>query len=128
MKFNLIREQANADAELWGDGEYEFEIVDAREKVSLAGNEMIELRVRIFRPDGASRTISDYLLAKRMGKLRNASVACGLLDKYQTGDLSGENFVGKRGRLKLAVEKSKNGYPDRNVVANYLESSLRAWD
>ena len=126
MKFNPIREQANAEQELWENGEYEFEIIDATEKVSKSGNAMIELRVRISKPDGASHTISDYLLAKRMGKLRNASVACGLLDKYQRGDLSDENFVGKRGRLRLAVEKSKNGYPDHNVVAYYLESTPQA--
>ena len=126
MKFNPIREQANVEQELWENGQYEFEIIDATEKVSRSGNEMIELRVRISRPDGASRTISDYLLAKQIGKLRNASAACGLLDKYQTGELSDENFVGKRGRLKLAVEKSNNGYPDHNVVAYYLKSTLQA--
>ena len=83
MKFNPVREQAMADQaiadkEIWEKGVYQFEIVDAMEKVSRSGNEMIELRVKVSRPDGASRIISDYLLAKQMGKLRNASASCGL--------------------------------------------------
>jgi len=38
-----------------------------------------------------ARTISDYLLAETPEKLRHASEACGLLDRYDTGNLSATN-------------------------------------
>jgi hypothetical protein len=70
--------------------------------------------------------IPDYLVEKRAEKLKHAAAACGLLDKYETGSLPASDFRGKRGRLKLAVEKGKNGYADRNVVADYLVTTLPA--
>jgi hypothetical protein len=54
-------------------------------------------------------------------KLRHAAAACGLLGEYETGELSGRDFLGKRGKLKLAIEKDRtHKYPDKNVVADYL--------
>ena len=98
---------------------------EAVEKVSQSGgNPMIELKVKISRPDGASRVIPDYLVEKRADKLKHAAAACGLLDKYETGSLPASDFRGKRGRLRLTVEKGKNGYPPRNVVADYLVTTL----
>ena len=125
MQFKPCSEEEIADRKLWAKGVYPFEIVEAAEKVSQSGgNEMIELRVKISRPDGASRVLPDYLVAKRIEKLRNAAAATGLLDRYEAGSLADADFRGKRGRLKLTVEKGKNGYPDRNVVADYLVTTL----
>ena len=100
-------------------------IMEAVEKVSQSGhNPMIELKVKISRADGASRVIPDYLVEQRAEKLKHAAAACGLLDKYESGSLPGSDFRGKRGKLKLAVEKGKNGYPDRNVIADYMVTRL----
>jgi hypothetical protein len=125
MIFKPCTEQEIADRKLWSKGAYPFEIVDAAEKVSQSGgNPMIELKVRVTRPDGTSRVLPDYLVAQRIEKLRNAAAATGLLDRYEAGSLSDVDFRGKRGRLKLAIEKGKNGFPDRNVVADYLVTML----
>jgi len=120
MNFQPRTEQEIQDAKLWKKGEYAFEVADATEKQSKAGNPMIELRLRIT--DGKSaRSISDYLLDETAGKLRHAASACGLLDKYDHGSLSDSDFKGRRGRLVLGVEKDRaKVYPDKNVVIDYV--------
>ena len=61
-------------------------------------------------------------------RLRHAAAACGLLDKYLNGILSDDDFVGRRGKLKLTIEKGTKGYPDKNVVADYVCSGLKGED
>jgi hypothetical protein len=119
MQFQPKTEKEIAESRLLPRGEYDFEIIDAKETTSAAGNDMIELKLRVSHGDGSPRTLTDYLLARRAGKLRNCCSACGVLDKYESGVVSDDDFPGKRGRLKLAVEKKK-GWPDRNVIADYV--------
>src|SRR6185437_13289413 len=125
MNFKPCTEQEIADRKLWPKGDYAFEITDASEKVSQqGGNPMIELKVKLTRPDGLPKTITDYLLEKTPEKFRHCCAACGpeLLAKYESGMVAEDDFVGKRGKLRLTVEKAKkdSGYPDRNVIADYV--------
>jgi hypothetical protein len=119
MQFEPKTEKEIAESRLLPKGEYDFEIIDAKETTSAAGNNMIELKLRVSNGNGLARTLTDYLLARRAAKLLNCCAACGLLDKYESGVVSDDDFPGKRGRLKLAVEKKK-GWPDRNVIADYV--------
>lgn len=102
-------------------GVFQFEIVEAWEKTSNAGNPMFELKVNVTNGNGISRTLADYLLPKgvRAEKLLHCCVACNMRDKYESGAVSPGDFVGKRGRIRLGLEKKK-GYPDRNVIDDYL--------
>ena len=95
MTFEPKTEQEIAESKLWSKGEYGFEIVDASEKNSkTSGKPMIELKVKLYDGKGTGRTITDYLLAETPEKLRHCADACGLLDKYNTGALSGGDFRG----------------------------------
>jgi hypothetical protein len=123
VNFKPCSEQEIADRKLWPKGDYAFEIVEAEEKVSQqGGNPMIELKLKISRPDGLPKTMTDYLLEKTPERFRHCCEACGLLAKYESGVVSDDDFVGKRGRLRLTIEKAKKNseYPDRNVIADYL--------
>jgi hypothetical protein len=104
-------------------GEYDFEIVSAVDKVSTAGNEMIELRVKIFDSFGQPvNQIFDYLLnTDRMAyKLRHCCRACGLLSEYESKRLDSSQFVGHTGKCLIDVQKDKSGsFPDRNVITDY---------
>lgn len=121
MKFQPSSEEAIAANKVWPKGVYDFHIVDAEEKLSESkGNPMIELKIEIARRDGATRVIRDYLVAQRAEKLLHAAAACGVSGKYLAGSLSDDDFVGKRGSLKLGIEKSKN-YPAKNVVLDYVQ-------
>lgn len=120
MNFKPSTEQEITDRKLWPKAVYPFEIIEGEDKVSQGGNNpMIELKVKISRPDGSSRTITDYLLEKTPEKLLHCCKATGLLDRYESGSVSGPELRGKRGKLRLGIEKKK-GYPDRNVVADYV--------
>ncbi len=45
----------------------------------------------------------------------------GLTAQYQAGELLAEDFVGRTGKAKVAIEKDKSGqYPDRNRIEDYL--------
>jgi len=121
MKFTPKSEKEIAEEKLLPEGTYPFEISKGEDKVSKSGNEMIELLVRVFKPDGNFLLVSDYLLESMAYKLRHAAEACGLLHEYESGTLLGSNFIGKTGELKLGIQKDKNGtYPDKNVVKDYI--------
>jgi len=120
MNFQPKTEQEIQDAKLWKKGDYDFAVEDGADKTSSKGRPMIELKLRLSDGKGNSRPITDYLLAETPEKLRHAASACGLLDRYETGSLAGAEFKGKRGRLKLIVEKAKGEYGPKNAVQDYI--------
>ncbi len=81
---------------------------------------MIEINVEITRKDGARKFVRDWLLPQRPMKLLRACMACGVENKYRDGVLSDDDLLGKRGRLKLGIERASGEYPRRNVVVDYL--------
>lgn len=107
----------------WHDGR----IDEATEKLSNAGNDMIELTVVVFAPDGSQRTLPDWLTAsdRAAQKLRNACVAVGALPTYEAGEITAVNFPGHAVRVKIGVEKRK-GWPDRNVIEDYAPAAAGA--
>ena len=121
MEFVPKNEKQLAENRPLHAGVFSFEILEAWEKTSQAGNPMFELKVQISNGNGISRTLADYLLPKgvRAEKLLHCAIACGLRHEYDSGSLPASSFVGKRGRLRLGLEKKK-GFPDRNVIEDYL--------
>lgn len=125
-----IKEESNVN---WPAGEYEFEVVpDAtlgqnmvytKDDTSAKGNDMIVLVLRVYNAKGQSRIIIDYLLEAMAFKLRHACEACGLLAKYQGGELHAHDFVGKTGKLKLKIQPAKGEYKEKNVVDDYIVSA-----
>ncbi len=124
MKFTPKSDKELAEEKLLlPEGQYPFEISQGENKVSKAGNDMIELLVRVFKEDGTFLLISDYLMEAVLYKVSHACKACGLEDAYNKGELHGKDFVGKTGYLKLGIQKDKNGvYPDKNVIKDYIVS------
>lgn len=123
MKFTPKSEQEIAEENLLTPGVYGFEIVDAEDTTSKAGNDMIKLTVHVFAEDGSPVTIFDYLMEKVAYKLRHAAEACGLIGEYESGTLDAFDFKGKTGRCKIVIQKDKSGqFPDKNGIADYIKS------
>jgi hypothetical protein len=117
MRFNP---DANEGANLLPEGEYEFEVIRANEATSANGNDMIVLRLRAG-SNGTSKVVTDYIVSKQIRKVRVVARACGLLDLFDSGEILAEHFLGRKGYVRLAIEKSRNPqYPDRNVVDRYV--------
>lgn len=121
MRFTAKTDKEIAEEKLIPEGEYSFEISGAVDKQSKAGNDMIELTVRVYKPDGNFFLLSDYLMEAMLYKVSHCAQACGLHDRYMSGELAADEFIGKTGTLKIGIQKDKNGqYPDKNVVKDYV--------
>jgi hypothetical protein len=127
MRFTPVsEEEANAQSSgVWPNGDYDFEIKDATEKESAAGNEMTELEVWLYDNDGKRKMVFDYLVAteKSAWKIRHFAASCGLLPQYERGSLSANEMVGRTGKCTIATQPAKDGYPAKNVIRVYLKAA-----
>ncbi len=131
-------EKERLSALLLADGDYDFEIgagaEDAVDEVSKSNNDMIHVKLRVYTGQGEGwKFVDDYLLEAMPGKLRHACEATGLLEKYESGNLSADDFKGKCGKVKLTKQKGKakgdgtlDFYPDKNTVKDYVVSATPA--
>lgn len=121
MKFTPKTEKEIIEEGLLPVNTYDAEITAAAEETSAKGNDMIKLKLGVFDDEGTQRVIFDYLLESMPLKLRHAAEACGLVDEYESGSLSADDFVGKNVRVKVGIKKDKTGqYPDSNGIMDYI--------
>lgn len=128
MKFQPKSEKEIAEANLWPRGEYAFEILESEDAKDKNNNDMLKLKVKVFKDSGASQNIFDYVSGAWMEfKLRHLADACGMLKEYETGELEAYSFVGKTGTCKIGVSVDKTGqYPDKNSIQDYLVANGNA--
>lgn len=120
-----MRFEPKSDAELYKlleKGEYDFEVIEAQEKVSKNGNEMIEVALKVFGPD-KQHVIKDWIVDG--AKLKRFCESIGAADTYQSGELSADAVVGMSGKCKVAVEESEQ-YGDRNKIAGYVTAKKKS--
>lgn len=122
MRVQPKSEKEIAEANLWPEGVYSFEIIEAEETTSKAGNEMIAMRVKLFNAQGASMLVDDYLVdtPRAAYKVRHCAVACGLLGEYEKGELFARDLERRTGNVKVVVRKGTGDYPYKNQIADYL--------
>ena len=122
MRFTPKSEKELNEERLLPEGNYPFQISQAESKLSKKGNEMIELLVRVYKPDGQFILVTDYLMEAMMFKLLHCCQACGLEEQYNQGILDARDFIGKTGMLKLKIDPEKDGFPPKNSVKDYIKS------
>lgn len=102
-------------------GVYDYQVIEAKDRISKSGNEMIELRLRVWDEKGSERTIFDYLLDSMSHKIRHFSEVNDLLDKYNSGEIEAMDCIGKAGKVEIVIQKDKTGmYGDKNSVKDYV--------
>jgi hypothetical protein len=104
------------------EGEYDFMVFSSIDKISEAGNEMIHITLSI-KHNNKNYFVNDYLLDtdKMSFKLRHLCESLNLMDKYNSGNLDSFELLNKIGRVKISIQKDKNGkYGPQNVVKDYL--------
>lgn len=121
MKFTPKSEKELKEANLIEPGIYDFEVMTAINKKSKSGDDMIELRLKVWDKDGKERTIFDFLTEKMLHKVKHFSDVAKLSDKYESGNLDAFDCIGKSGKAKIGIQKDKTGeYPDKNTVKDYV--------
>jgi Protein of unknown function (DUF669) len=134
MRFDPQTDEQLATMDLMEEGIYPCEVVTASDKVSRSGNEMIELKLRVWDQRGRERLIFDYLLPQMAKKLKHFAVAAGLADKYEMGTISSEDCVGKQMSVEISIQAGKQkpdgsgDYPPKNSVKDYSASSSSGVD
>jgi len=113
---------AATNRELLAEGEYEFEITDAEEAVSRAGNEMIKISCKVDAK--IPRFINDYLVGSEKAFWKVKSLCCSVgIENMQPGMvLEPSDLVGKRGVCVIAIEQDEydgNNF-ERNTINDYL--------
>jgi uncharacterized protein DUF669 len=107
--------------ETLSEGSYPFVVIDANEKQSQSGNEMIELQLLVKGPNGNELRVFDHLVftPKSYWKIDAFRVATGeKLVPGQTVSLEPEDCVDREGKVFLTVEKFEGR--ERNKVQEYL--------
>jgi hypothetical protein len=121
MQFKPKTEDEIQRENLLEEGAYPFQVVEAAEGKSKKGNDMITVKLRLYRPSGGECFVFDYLLEAMAFKLLHFCEEVGLADKYEAGTLTDEDCVGKEGMVMIGIQDAKGGYPAKNVVADYGE-------
>lgn len=107
------------------DGEYDFEVLDTDDKPSkTSGNAMFTLKQNFFAEDGSGHIVTTYIaLGSNFGErlLRHAADTCGLIDIYNSGNLTPADFRDRNGRAKIKIQEGNKEYPNpKNVVVDYI--------
>src|SRR5688500_5679705 len=101
MKVTPKTEKQLSEERNYPDGEYPFEVVESKDKVSQAGNEMIHLKLKCFTPDGRQFFVDDYLMDSMGFKLRHFCEEVGLIEKYESGNLKDFDCQHKEGIVQI---------------------------
>lgn len=121
----IINEKRKADeARLLQAGTYPFEVMDAKEMNSRAGDPMIKLVLKVWDDAGREHTVFDYLLfvGNFKFKMRHFFEGTGAIDKFNSGRISDLDCLNKSGKCEIISQKDKSGkYPDSNWVKDYVK-------
>ena len=121
MNFEPKTEKQIQEERLLPEGAYDFEIIEATDETSKAGNDMIKIKMIIHHEERARGPVTDYLMPSFPSKLRHCCDSIGLLAEYEKGTLEAMFFVGLTGKVKLVIKEDKAGtYPPKNEVKDYV--------
>lgn len=126
MRFEPKTAQEIDESGLLDPGLYDFEVMEAEEKTSSKGNDMVALAIRVEDNDGRGFKILDWLVATEGGayKVRHFAESVGLLKEYEKGDMPAGLMIGKTGRCKLGIKPAEGQYRAKNTVADYVGAAV----
>lgn len=127
MKITPRTEKEIHEANLMPKGVYPFEVIEAVDAKSKAGNDMITATLRIFTPDGKTRLLTTYLMEAMAAQLFHFCTYCGLAAEYGAGTLTAAQCVGKTGYADIGIKEDKSGqYPPQNNVKDFVRPKALA--
>lgn len=119
MDFNA--KQMREDA-LIPEGVYRFEVLDAREKVSSAGNDMLNLKLGVHVNN--RRLIywdSIILMPKMFYKLEHFCNTTGMPEKIDEGRVMAQDCLGKEGLINIIQKVNDKTGEVENQTKDYVK-------
>jgi hypothetical protein len=121
MKFRpQTEEEASASTrKVLPAGIYDAEVLLAEETRSKAGNDMMKIKLGVFRPSGSGQAwVWDYITETsfKLGQIMRAS---NMEKEYLEGQVEADELVGKCFKVTLAVEPARGDFEERNNVKRY---------
>ena len=120
MKFKPQTEEEAALAERrpLPAGIYDAEVLLAEETRSKAGNDMLKIKLAVYRPNGGQEWVWDYITdtSYRLGQLMTA---CGLSEQYLKGEVHPDELEGKSFKVTLKIDPARGDFSERNSVGRY---------
>lgn len=119
MDFNA--QQMREDA-LIKEGRYKFTVLDAREKRSSAGNDMLNLKLSL-EVNGRRVVFYDSLILtpKMFWKVEHFCKAAGLGEKIDEGRLMAQDCLGKGGYIDLIQKCDQQSGELINAAKDYIK-------
>lgn len=113
----------DADSSLLKDGDTcDFEVVNAEDKVSKSGNQMIKLTLKAWDSDGKQATLFYYMIFA--WHIKQFCDATSQLDKFESGKFEASDAMGKCGKFINRIEKDATGqYADKNSVKKFVKAN-----
>ena len=124
--------------QLLKEGEYDAIISASHDKSSSTGNPMMDMTVSVFDENGKSHDVRDFLVFTKtmMWKVVHCADSAGVLPEYESQKFCSDAVIGKRVRVKVAMEEGSvipddklNGklpgskYPNKNKIEDYIKRS-----
>ncbi len=119
MDFNA--NQMRQDA-LIQEGRYAFSVLDAREKRSTGGNDMLKLKLAL-NINGRRVIFWDnlMLMPKMFWKIEHFCDTTGMLEKIEQGRLMAQDCMGKEGVLDIVQRANSETGEIENAVKDYVK-------
>lgn len=121
MRYTAHTDETLNKLNLLTPGIHDFEVVEAEERTSQKGNDMIVLKLHVFEEDGTPRIVFDYLGDFMPHKFKHAADACGLAAEYTDMSINASLFTGKCGKVEISTQAAKGDYLEKSVVKDYVK-------
>jgi hypothetical protein len=107
------------------EGRYEIKVIKCVERKSASGNDMFELTIELVNPKGKNKNVFEYILhdQKWIHKLKKVCDCLGMQEKYNTGQISCEDFELKTGKADVERFNDKK-WGWKNKISNYIPSDF----
>src|SRR4051812_48925237 len=107
MRFEPKTQQQLLDERLVAGQEYDAVVTEAVDTVSKSKNDMIAIKLNVYRKDGGVTQMRDWLLPAMGLKLLFFCESAGIKDNYDAGTVTADDCVNRDVRVKIGTEKGK---------------------
>jgi hypothetical protein len=119
MRFTSYTDKQLEELNLIPNGEYKADVTSAEDKSDKNGSGMIVLNLNVYDANGRPRLMRDWLLESFPVKLKHFCYASGLEAKYDSGEITARDCVGKEIVVSIVTKPDENG-KNWNRVNDYI--------